>query len=189
MPRRRLFARDVSSLLLPTQQVTFDAQYAAWAESLELAMVELYNAAVLRLGGDHFTMATLFRDHHQAHAEAYGALSSGTATGKPNSVLIFTKMPGLQAQPDEASLLTYLLSLENQMAETYAYGLSGLNVPDVYDRVIATLPIESQHAAVLGAVLQLGIDALFITGAFENASVGDGTDARRGFDMASFPIG
>ncbi len=189
MPRRRSIPRDVSSLLVPTQQVTFDAQYAGWAQSIELAMVELYNAALLRLSGDHFTTATLFRDHHQAHADGYVPLASGAATGKSNSVLIFTKLPGLQAQPDEPSLLNYLMALENQMAETYAFGLSELNVPDVYQRVIATLPVESGHAAVLGALLKLGVDALFITGGFENASVGDGTDARRGFDMSSFPVG
>src|SRR5262249_56060719 len=136
-------------------------------EWVEVGRVGLEKGGVVRLRGGALREGTLFRDHHQADAEAYAALSAGTATGKANSVLIFTKLPGLQAQPDEPTQLNYLLSLENQMAETYAYGLSGLNEPDVYDRVIATLPVESGHAAVLGAVLQLGIDALCCTGAFE----------------------
>ena len=55
--------------------------------------------------------------------------------------------------------------------------------------MVTTLPVESEHAAVLGSILQLGPDGLFITGPFENASVGDGTDPRRGFDMSVFPVG
>ena len=81
------------------------------------------------------------------------------------------------------------MGLENQMAETYAYWLTLLTTPDVYQRVVTTLPIESGHAAVLGATMGSSMETLFITGAFENASVGDGTDQRRGFDAALFPGG
>jgi hypothetical protein len=167
----------------------FDTDYAAFAESLELAMVSLYNDTLLKLTGENVATAARFRDHHQEHAKAYAALAAGKAKGVPNSALIFVKTPTVQTAVDEPSALLFLVGLEDQMAETYAYGLGLLTTPDVYRRVVTTLPVESEHAAVLGTILQLGPDGLFITGPFENASVGDGTDPRRGFDMGSFPVG
>jgi hypothetical protein len=179
----------IRSWLQTPAPVAFDADYAAFAESLELAMVALYNDSLLKLTGENVATAARFRDHHQAHAQAYASLAAGKAKGAPNNTLVFTKTPAVQALTDEPSALSFLVTLENQMAETYAYGLSTLTSPDVYRRVITTLPVESEHAAVLGAVAQLDPQGLFITGPFENASVGDGTDPRRGFDMASFPVG
>jgi hypothetical protein len=167
----------------------FDTDYAAFAESLELAMVTLYNDILLKLTGENVATAARFRDHHQEHAQAYASLAAGKAKGVPNSALIFVKTPAIQTLADESSTLLFLVGLEDQMAETYAYGLALLTAPDIYRRVVTTLPVESEHAAVLGTILQLAPEGLFITGSFENASVGDGTDPRRGFDMGSFPVG
>lgn len=166
-----------------------DLDFAAWAESLELALVTLYNETVLKLTGENVATASRFRDHHQEHAQAYAALAGAKATGKPNNVLLFTTGGAVQALTDQPSVLNFLMGLENQMAETYAYWLTLLTTPDVYQRVVTTLPIESGHAAVLGATMGSSMETLFITGAFENASVGDGTDQRRGFDAALFPGG
>jgi hypothetical protein len=166
-----------------------DADFAAWAESIELALVTIYNQAMPRLTADNVATASRFRDHHQDHAGAYATLAAAKATGKANSALIFTTAPAVQALADQPSALNYLIGLENQMAETYAYNLNLLTSTDVYSRVVTTLPIESQHAAVLGSVLGLPVDSMFITGPFENATVGDGTDPRRGFDVAVFPLG
>ena len=173
----------------PTQPVPFDTDYAAWAESIELAMVALYNEVLLKLTGENVATAARFRDHHQAHAQAYASVAAGKAKGAPNNTLIYVKTPALQVAADEPSALTSLVTLENQMAETYAYGLTLVTTSDLYDRMVTTLPVESEHAAALGTILQLGPSELFVTGPFENASVGDGTDPRRGFDMATFPIG
>ena len=167
----------------------FDSDYVAFAESIELAMVALYNGTLLKLTGENVATAARFRDHHQAHAQAYAALAAGKAKGAPNATLLYAKAPAAAAAVDENSALSFLVALENQMAETYAYGLTLLTTPDIYRRVVTTLPVESEHAAVLGTILQLGPADLFITGPFENASVGDGSDERRGFDMALFPVG
>jgi len=168
--------------------VPYDTDYAAFAESLELAMVALYNDTLLKLTGENVATAARFRDHHQEHAQAYASLAAGKAKGVANNTLVFIETPTVQALTDEPSALSFLITLENQMAETYAYGLTLLTSPDVYRRVITTLPVESEHAAVLGTVANLAPEALFITGPFENASVGDGSDPRRGFDMAALPV-
>jgi hypothetical protein len=167
---------------------SFDTDYAAFAASIELAMVALYNDTLLKLTGENVATAARFRDHHQDHADAYATLAAGKAKGAPNATLLYMKASAVPSLADEPSTLSFLVALENQMAETYAYGLTLLTTPDVYRRVVTTLPVESQHAAVLGTILQLPPKDLFITESFENASVGDGTDARRGFDMAAFPV-
>jgi hypothetical protein len=175
-------------LQAPPPPVPFDTEYAAFAESLELAVVTLYNDTLLKLTGENVATAARFRDHHHDHSKAYAAVAAGKATGVPNGALLLTKAAAVQALADESSALGFLVTLENQMAETFAYALTLLTSPEIYQRMVMTLPVESEHAAVLGTILQLGPEGLFITGPFENASVGDGSDPRRGFDMASFPV-
>gem|GEM_PF-6513314 len=48
------------------------------------------------------------------------------------------------------------------------------------------LPIEAQHAVVLGLALGKDVTAVFPTGAFESASLGDGSDPLKGLDPAVF---
>ena len=55
----------------PHRTAPFDTDYAAFAESLELAMVALYNETLLKLTGENVATAARFRDHHQAHAQTY----------------------------------------------------------------------------------------------------------------------
>jgi hypothetical protein len=176
-------------LQVPLQPTPADIAYAAWAESIELVMVAIYNEVMPKLTADNLATAARFRDHHQAHASAYASLAPGKATGQPNATLLLNETAAAGTLSNELGSLSYLLGLENQMAETYAYALTTLTTPAIYQRVTATLPIESQHAAVFGTTLQLSPDGLFITGAFENAVVGDGSDVRRGFDMTVFPLG
>ena len=121
---------------------------------------------------------------------AYASLAPGKATGQPNATLLL-KSPRPQRRVQRTGRARATCSaLENQMAETYAYALATLTTPDdLPTRDRRRCPSRAQHAAVLGTTLQLTPDGLFITGAFENAFVGDGSDVRRGFDMTVFPVG
>jgi hypothetical protein len=188
MPRRSLLSVLAGSQS-PPAAAPADTDFAAFAESIELGLVSLYNQTIAKLTADNVAVASRFRDHHQDHATAYAALAASKATGKPNSALLFATGATLQAVTDQVSALAFLIGLENEMAETYTYALGTLVTPDVYQRVVTTLPVESEHAAVLGSMTDLPAAGLFITGPFENASVGDGTDTRRGFDPAVFPVG
>ncbi len=166
-----------------------DVQFAAFAESLELAMVAVYETLLPKLTADRVAHAARFRDHHQEHAKQFATLAGSSATGRPNGALLAFVTPTAQAVSTETDVLALAATLENQMTDTYAYALAVLGTDDIAARAIATLPVESAHASFLGAVAQRPVDTLFPTGAFENASVGDGTDGRRGFDPSTFPIG
>src|SRR5262249_20389324 len=78
----------IRSWLQTPAPVAFDTDYAAFAESLELAMVELYNDSLLKLTGQNVATAARFRDHHRAHAQAYASLAVGKAKGVPNNTLV-----------------------------------------------------------------------------------------------------
>jgi len=177
---------------MPTTQSPvppFDTDFAAFAESLELALAALHDHALTRITGDSAALLTICGSHHRSHASALAPLAGGKATGKPNGTLLFIAMPALDAAGDDTAVLAQLANLETQMAETYAFGLTLLSAPAIVEQIVTTLPVESAHSAALGATLGSTIDTLFVTGAFENATVGDGSDVRRGFDPAAFWVG
>jgi hypothetical protein len=166
-----------------------DVDIAVFAESVELTAVTAYALVTPALSAPAAETASLFLSHHQAHAESFAALSAGKATGKPNAKLMAALTPALSAIKDEAGGLELVLGLEQQLAETYAFALTLLVDKAVFTAAAAILPIESAHAGVLAAALGKPVDAMFPTGAFLAAEVGDGTDVRQGLDPDTFPAG
>jgi hypothetical protein len=180
-----------SSLLAPAgaSVAITDSDIAAFAESVELAAVAAYGMAAPVLTPATADVATLFASHHQAHAEAFASLSSGKAKGKPNAKLVTALTPALTAIKDEAGALEFAFTLENQAAETYAFALTVLMDKAAYSGTATILPIESAHAGVLAAALGKALDAMFPTGAFITAQVGDGSDIKKGIDPNTYPVG
>ena len=89
---------------------------------------------------------------------------------------------------DEKGALTLAFGLENQAAETYAFGLTAATGMDAIAGMATILPIEAEHAAILGAALGMPVPDIFINGAFESAAVGDGSDIKKGLDPTLFPV-
>ena len=94
--------------------------------------------------------------------------------------------PALQAIKDEMGALEFAFMLENQAAYTYAAALTLLQDAAYAAATATILPIEAQHAVVLGLALGKAVTDVFPTGAFESASLGDGTDPLKGLDPAVF---
>jgi rubrerythrin len=190
-------ALTIGSALLPAgrllasagAQAAGDQDIAAFAQSVELAAVAAYDAAAPVLTDATKPVALKFQGHHKDHASAFGQLAGSKATNKANSALVAALTPTLQGITDEKGALTFAFGLENQAAETYAFALTVLTTADIFKQMASILPIEAEHAAVLGAALGMTPDAIFINGAFENASVGDGTDIKKGIDPGMFPVG
>lgn len=165
-----------------------DEDLAAFAQSVELAAVAAYGMAAAALTAATKPVALLFQQHHQQHADAFGALAKAKAVKGPNQKLVTALTPALQAVKDEKSALQLAFTLENQAAYTYAYGLTVASTAPAYSGMATILPIETEHAAVLAAALGLPLEAAFPTGAFEAAAVGNGTDAKKGLDPTVFPV-
>jgi rubrerythrin len=166
-----------------------DADLAAFAQSVELAAVAAYGMAASALSASTKPVAELFRTHHQQHADAFGALAGSKAVKVANAKLVAALTPALQAVKDEKSALELAFMLENQAAETYAFGLTVAMTKEAYSGMATILPIETEHAAVLGVAMGKSLADIFVNGAFEGSAVGDGTDIKKGIDPALFPVG
>jgi len=163
-----------------------DQTIAGYAQGVELAAVAAYTAAAAALTNATLPVAEMFMGHHQQHADAFGAVAGDKAASGPNQKLVTALTPALQAVTDEMSALELAFTLENQAAYTYAAALTLLQDPAYAAATSTILPIEAQHAVVLGLALGKSVADVFPTGAFESASLGDGTDPLAGLDPAVF---
>jgi hypothetical protein len=133
-----------------------DAGLAAFAESVELAAVEAYKAAAA--SGKVTTpavleAATTFAGHHTEHAAGFGAAAGSSATKKPNAGLLAVIAPQIAAAADEPAVLEIAYGLENAAAATYLFALGALTSREALQLTASILPVEAQHAVVLGSVL------------------------------------
>jgi rubrerythrin len=165
-----------------------DEDLAAFAQSVELAAVAAYGMAAAALSPATKPVGELFAMHHQQHADAFGAVAGSKAVDAPNAALVTALTPALQAVKDEKGALTLAFGLENQAAETYAFGLTAATGMDAIAGMATILPIEAEHAAILGVALGMSVPDIFINGAFESAAVGDGSDIKKGLDPTLFPV-
>ena len=143
------------SLLPAGAEELTDVDIAAFAESVELATVEAYKAAAGsgKLQPAMIKVGTTFAGHHAEHAQAFAGASGGKATGKPNPKLLEAVGGQLQGAADQAAILAIAYDLENAAAATYLFALGALKSEAALALTASILPVESQHAAVLGSAL------------------------------------
>jgi rubrerythrin len=135
----------------PPNEVT-----AAFAESLELAAVAAYQQAAAKLTTPAVvSAASTFAGHHAQHATAFAALSKGKATGKPNPRLLQTLSAEIHDAASENATIQIAYDMENAAASTYLYALGVLTDKAALELTASILPVESQHAVVLGQALGL----------------------------------
>ena len=134
------------------------AALAAFAQSVELAAVEAYKAAA---GSGKvktkavLDAATLFLGHHTEHAAAFGGAAKAAATNKPNPKLLAAVGGQLTAAADEKAIIKIAYDLENAAAATYLFALGATTDKGAIGLMSSILPVEAQHAVVLGSVLAL----------------------------------
>lgn len=170
-------------------QAPSDIDIAAYAQSVELAAVAVYGQAAAVLSAGVKPVGELFAKHHQDHADAFGALAGDKATGKVNAALVAAVTPILQSIKDEAGALELAFVIENQAAATYAFALTALSIPAAIAGTATILPIEAEHAAILGVALKKSPVDIFPNGAFESASVGEAGNSKTGLDPSKYPVG
>jgi rubrerythrin len=137
-------------------QASGDAGIEAFAQSVELALVQAYQE--LAGTGKVTTPAavdatTTFVAHHQQHAQALGdAAGSGAASG-PNAKLVRRWRTQVQNARDENAALETILAFENQAASTYLFVVGALEATAALALAASILPVESEHAVVLAQLL------------------------------------
>jgi rubrerythrin len=175
-----------SAAAAASAQALDDQAIAGYAQSVELAAVAAYTAAAPALSSATKPVAELFMSHHQQHADAFGAVAGAKKASGPNQKLVAVLTPTLQGIKDEMGALEFAFTLENQAAYTYAAALTLLQDPKFAAATSTILPIEAQHAVVLGLAVGKPVPDVFPTQAFESSSLGDGTDPLAGLDPKVF---
>lgn len=158
-----------------------DRELAAFAESVELALVAVYESVTPLLSSPVLAVVEVVLGHHEEHAEAFAELAGSSATGRPNATLMETLGPIVDGLSGQSDALSFAASLENQMVTTYTHSLTVLEDPEVVTSAATVVPVECGHAITLSLLLDGGPEAWFPTGAFESA------DLAQGFDPAVFP--
>ena len=143
-----------------------DAGIAAFAQSIELALVQAY--AAIAATGRVTTAAAVdaigaFAAHHEDHARALGPVAGNRATNVPNRRLVDRSRTRIERGADERALLEISLELEQQTASTYLFALSALEATEALQVSASILPVESQHAVALATLLDKPAEEIFPT--------------------------
>ncbi|MGH9135821.1 MAG: ferritin-like domain-containing protein [Acidimicrobiales bacterium] len=155
-------------LLTPAAaQQPSDVDLARFAASLEFAAVAAYEAAVGTglLSQPVVEAGTTFAGHHREHGDAFAALVGETVPA--NQTVLDTFGPSIASAPDEAAIVEIAFGIENAAASTYLFALGVLAGQDAINAVASILPVESQHAVVLGFVLGRDLSDTDLLPAFE----------------------
>lgn len=136
-----------------------DLALARTAASLEVLAVNTYTKGIesgLVKNKAVADAAKLFRDHHQAHADALnGAIKqAGGQTVSEQNQAVFDALvaPALQKAKAEADVATLALNLESAAAQAYTFAASQLSTPQLRSTIMTIGGIEARHAAILRVV-------------------------------------
>jgi hypothetical protein len=132
-----------------------DADIAGFAESVELAIVESYKAAISsgKLTQSMVDVGSSFAAHHTDHARAFAAKKTTAVAGKPNPRLLDAVAGQIQDAPDQPALLRIAFDLETAATSTYLFAIGALIDKAALQLAASILPVESQHAVVLGQAI------------------------------------
>jgi hypothetical protein len=104
--------------------------------------------------------AMLFRDHHQAHADALnGVISSAGGDEVTEAVYDALVKPAIDAATDEAAIGMLAFDLESAAARTYVYAAGALSTTELRSTIMTIGGIEARHAAILQMVALGGAPA------------------------------
>lgn len=141
---------------MPAAAPLTDPELARFGASIELAAAQLCTTAAEGGKLDPTTVGLIesFGEHHREHAAAFQAMVEPPIEVAANQRVLDTFGPLVSGGADQGAILNVLSSVEESMAATHLL-LVGQLVDPADARTVATiLPIEAQHAVVLGQVLQ-----------------------------------
>jgi hypothetical protein len=160
-------------------QLSDDAEIAAFAESIELAVADAYQLARTKLAtAEVVAAADEFADHHSQHAVAFAATAGRRATGRANPKLAEDLGAAVLAAADEDEAMAVLFDAENAMSSTYLAAIDAFRAKEVRELAASVLAVEGAHAAVFGLVIDRPTEAVF--------PIFETTD--RAFDPDAYPV-
>lgn len=150
--RRSLFAR----LVVPTswQDQASDDERLRLIATVELAIAQLYDEARVagHLDSTAGEIAARFASHHRLHAESL-SVDAGTTITVPNAAFLQEMSAKVTTAGTGPDALRALLDLEQAIAATHLATLGIVASAASAGTVGQILPIECEHAVVLGLLL------------------------------------
>jgi hypothetical protein len=137
----------------PVDSVAGDIEMATFAASVERALVALYAIGAPKLSGAALRMATTFATHHHDHANAFDLAGAKPAGQTANAHLVAAFAPRLASAVGQNAVLELAFGLESSAAATYQHALDGLRGAPTVKVVASIMPVEGQHAIVIGTLL------------------------------------
>lgn len=159
-----------------------DLTLVKFAQGLELAAAAAYGVAVdtKLLDSSAGETARLFGRHHTDHAAALaGLIPKDQQITSPNAAVVAAIVPQLDAASDQNAVLSVMYDVEEGAAATYLRALGVVDSWLVAGPAATILPIESQHAVVLGQ----------LTGKPESEWMPAFGTTDAAFDPAAYPAG
>ena len=131
-----------------------DASLAAFAASVEHALVAAYGIGAPKLRGAAQAMATTFATHHRDHAGAFTAAAGAPRAGFPASSRLAADLAApFRVATTQTAVLEAAFAAENVAAATYQNVLNALRGSTMIRLTASVMPVEGQHAVVIGTVL------------------------------------
>lgn len=158
-----------------------DIQLLAFHQSLELAVVEAYVAAVdTRLLDPTATeMARRFERHHRDHAQTMGALlPEGQVVTTPNATLLTELTAAIDGASTVQDIQRAMYVVEQSLAATYLRSIGLAESWLVAGPMASIMPIDAEQAVALGLAI----------GEPKAALVGPVATTERAYDPARYPV-
>jgi hypothetical protein len=133
----------------PKRPTSTDVPLLGFAQSLELAAVQLYDQALPSVAEDLRPVLAVFRRHHQAYAEQLDGLLGRRAPNVPNETLVEERTPAFGARTADGALRA-AYNLEIDLAASYTELLRTLRGTDGVALIASIQPIEARQAVVIG---------------------------------------
>ncbi len=141
-----VLSRSAGATLRPTAA---DVELLSFAQSLELAAVELYHQAAETLGGEPALAAgviDVIRSHHQAYADSFSGMLGRDAQNAVNQALIAEYM---EAFSDPEQVLVEASALEDSLMATHLMAIGELEGTDAAELLASVVIIEARHNTAL----------------------------------------
>jgi hypothetical protein len=150
-------APTTTTTLPPQSPQQSDLPIMAFAQTLELGLVQLYSVALAtgKLDADTTNAVATFQSHHRSHGQSYAGQAGKAATSQANQTLIAEYTPKLQSATSAAEVLQTLFDLANTFATSYTAALATIIGTNPASLMGSILPIEARHAVVFGQMLNL----------------------------------
>jgi hypothetical protein len=153
-------AAGTTTTTAPRRPEPEDLAFLSFAQSIELAIVQVYGQIVATGALDDETTKVIrvFQRQHQEYADAFAGMAGKAALSRVNPGYAEELSSQVDAAPDQQGLLEVAFEIENENAGMYVDALGSLVATEPAALVASIAPVSGRRTVVLGEALGLPLD-------------------------------